>query len=503
MKLKLTNLSVLLALVLGLVSCMHDNFNECPINVPEPKSNVYLNFSVGILRQANEGRTRANNTTDEENYFENPSSYYEKIKTLRILILRGERTTNVDYLKDSTDYVEHNRLISINDLGVDMLGDLTFKVRGGEKKNLYFIANEEFISKKTGINFDDIKPNEIFDGNRLENLILTRISDVSLIDNQEESAEKYYIPMCEDYEIAVPMPVQDEQYIDYGNFFITRAAVKCSFNVKFASNEFSNKSLYLKKIIFNGFSDKEYFFPQNTVYTDLIVDPISGLEGKFIESYDTPADLTQTSFTFDCDIPFSKDYVPFSPPLYFPESLANTDYSVSVILDVKDKFDKFQGEEIVLPPVKLNNLPSLPRNTHVMVNMTLTDHSIENAEVTVFPYTGVYLNPEFGFSPETQQPGSISQTEIELTVGQTAILTASFNLDNTTIKNLIWVTSNADVVTVSTADEEGVVMTTGDAITVPSGKAVMLTAKKAGEATITVYAQNGQIVTCKVTVKQS
>ncbi|MDE6523115.1 MAG: Ig-like domain-containing protein, partial [Muribaculaceae bacterium] len=75
---------------------------------------------------------------------------------------------------------------------------------------------------------------------------------------------------------------------------------------------------------------------------------------------------------------------------------------------------------------------------------------------------------------------AISNTELSLTEGDTATLTATIAPENATDKTVTWTSSDEAVATVSA---EGVV-----------------TAVKAGTATITVASSNGKIATCKVTV---
>ena len=77
---------------------------------------------------------------------------------------------------------------------------------------------------------------------------------------------------------------------------------------------------------------------------------------------------------------------------------------------------------------------------------------------------------------------SLDKTEVELTEGDTHILTATINPDNATNKNVIWSSSNASVATVS------------------NGK---VTAVKAGTATITVTTEDGgKTATCRVMVNE-
>ena len=104
-----------------------------------------------------------------------------------------------------------------------------------------------------------------------------------------------------------------------GPFFITRAAVKFSFNIKSDYGE----GLYLKSLTFNSLADREYFLPKSTVYSpakptfhkdgnsarptapktsdtgDTSIDP--DLSGRFITKYDIPEDAKHSPFTFKFD----------------------------------------------------------------------------------------------------------------------------------------------------------------------------------------------------------
>ncbi len=76
---------------------------------------------------------------------------------------------------------------------------------------------------------------------------------------------------------------------------------------------------------------------------------------------------------------------------------------------------------------------------------------------------------------------SLSRHELSLTVGGSAKLTATISPSNTQSKKVIWYWSDDAVISI---DKNGIV-----------------TAKKAGTATITVKTDNGKTDTCKVTVK--
>lgn len=90
-------------------------------------------------------------------------------------------------------------------------------------------------------------------------------------------------------------------------------------------------------------------------------------------------------------------------------------------------------------------------------------------------------NPLDIFGPIEVTKISISKIKIELRTGKTKTLKATVEPENATYKKVTWKSSNPKVATV---DENGLV-----------------TAKRGGEAVITVAAEGGKFVTCVVTVK--
>ena len=81
-----------------------------------------------------------------------------------------------------------------------------------------------------------------------------------------------------------------------------------------------------------------------------------------------------------------------------PNPTSTEPYSLTMTISGKDKDS--EGNDIFVDthtfgPVELPNLPFLPRNTHVVINIHLTGTDIE-CTVKLVPYTGIWLDPDFG-----------------------------------------------------------------------------------------------------------
>lgn len=432
---------IALCLIAGLagISCDGDRNAATPDPIPAEKM-VNLAFSVVAPDAVSQSESRAIVINpDKDNYFEREDSQYEKIHTLRIIILRPgtdfqgkpvkdkdgkpilDPTTGNPYKK----IIEHNRFFTFNDNGVVRYDDMNITVHGGENKTIYIIANEEGINsnrpeEETKVNLSNLKPDDPYAPGTIEDIEIHAAGGI-LYDNRTEAAKKTYIPMAEVYEdVYIEMPETPElREQKVGPFFITRAAVKFSFNITAEDNE----GLYLKSLTFNSLADKEYLLPRNTTYepekptfgkdgnsgdTNGIKNPSDtgnsdidpDISGRFITEYDIPEDATHSPLTFefnDEDKLGKKVPTEISLPIYFCESKflpldGETDkpYSVELVLHTK-----FGDQTVVATSEKLalGNLPILPRNTHVKINIDLGKNE---ATVELVPYTGVWLKPDFG-----------------------------------------------------------------------------------------------------------
>ncbi|WP_290392760.1 hypothetical protein [uncultured Duncaniella sp.] len=434
---------IALCLLAGLtgISCDGDRNADTPDPIPAEKM-VNLTFSVVAPDAVRQSESRALVTTpDKDNYFEREASKYEKIHTLRIIILRpgtdfqgkpvkdsdGNEIINPHTNKPYDKVVEHNRFFTFNENGVVRYDDMNIKVHGGENKTIYILANEESINANLPagetVNLSSLTPDSPYTADYIENIQIPAGTNGILYDNTNESGA-HYIPMSEVYrDVYIEMPETPElREQKVGPFFITRAAVKFSFNIKSDYGE----GLYLKSLTFNSLADREYFLPKSTVYSpakptfhkvdnsgstdgskkpsdtgDTSIDP--DLSGRFITEYEIPESANHSPFKFKFDgdsIDLKDKTTQISLPIYFCESkflpldgetiADGKPYSVELVLHTK-----FGDQTIVATSEKLtlDNLPILPRNTHVKINIDLV---VNKATVELVPYTGIWLDPDFG-----------------------------------------------------------------------------------------------------------
>ena len=127
--------------------------------------------------------------------------------------------------------------------------------------------------------------------------------------------------------------------------------------------------------------------------------PDPDITGRFITSYEVPSGVTHAPYTFTPtkEIAVTEKGATFYPSLYFCESLFNfagengKPYTVSVTVVTRNgQTSEIEAELDAMP---LDNLPILPRNTHVKVNINIRENT---GTVELKPYTGVYLDPDFG-----------------------------------------------------------------------------------------------------------
>lgn len=425
----------LMAVCAGLAVALCGCSSDMDFPSPEPADgdrlpDVYLTLSVNV---AETGGTNARSRAGEEEppyTFEPTEIRWEMMNTLRVIITRPSGGTQI---------IEHNKRFTLPEPGTTwfstVANKLDFPVRGGEYKTLYLIANEDATGYTDAL--DALKEgdeyNPLGDG-AIENMIITAAqstvpgnddTNLCLIDNRKEQGLSY-VPMSEKYTFFLPdaqnyQPEADgHRYASAGRLFVTRAAVKFSFNITAEHCE----GIFLKRISFNSLADKEYLLPRNTRYSPekMVPDMLNPVENptmnRIVTSYTIPQNATHALFEFplsvDSNMPngpeLSTGTTTLAPEFYFCESgtisTNGSPYSVSITLayqetvkvvneDGEAKWEEVWKED----PFEiefLDNLPSLPRNTHVKVNISFRDRVID-AKVVLVPYIGVDLTPSFGF----------------------------------------------------------------------------------------------------------
>ena len=216
---------------------------------------------------------------------------------------------------------------------------------------------------------DNIKVGEVFPTEEVTNLVVR----VDVPSGQLVGA----LPMSECYQVYVPKTDSECK------LFVTRAAVKFTFRI-------TNRSSVEKKLTglaIKNMADKEYYLPRNAKYES---ENIEGKEYLTIKSFDVPSFVEEYDYNDDLEItlPAMKEGDTPTPielsPIYLLEGKREGKYSVGITVNGV----YLEGE--------LDNLPDkLPRNTHVVVYIMITDKELE-FEVNVEPYREVELKPGFG-----------------------------------------------------------------------------------------------------------
>ncbi len=517
------SLLILFAMVC-LAGCADDLVVLGPDQVQDGDGDVILTLNVSVSNSRGSGVTRAFP-------FEPATIEYEKIHSLRVIIVNEK------------DTVEHNlRVDMAPGYGVDEVKGLDFKVSTNygtekrnennqlirtEKKRIYLIANEDAIP--TGDNLppkmfdieeflnEKLKPGSYF--TESNTVIWNNWSETSgnaptlpeyatpFINN--EGANKKYVLMSEFFDVDVTsnLSVGGDQKTK-ANLFVTRNLVKFRFSI---TADGTTPSFKVKKVIFSNLMQKEYLFPNETIYnppkydadgkvtiedreiTSYVTPSFSHGDGNYIRPYIfEPENFGYNATSSSPTTTFSNTY---EPNLYFCETKnlvkSDTDdtesdselYTVGIEVEFQNKIKDAEGNEIIEPftvqfdAKQLTNLRFLPRNTIVQVNMVINNGILE-AVATVYPYTAVNLNPSYGFEiPSTRI--SLNETETSIEEGQTILIRYTIEPDITTDKTVTWTSSNTDIATVENGLVKGIAPGTVD-----------ITAT-------TVY---GQSATCKVTV---
>lgn len=373
----------------------------CSSRGDEPQSpwNGELYLSLRVYTPDRIKASRAENDNDYN--FQLPTLDTEKINSLRVIIVKPGNGV-------AADTIVHNRLEPVSGVAQSMDG-LRYKVDFATSYYVYLIANEEGL---TGVDINQLFNVTLAQGRVYDNQIESLVLEASepgkpLINN--ETATTNPVPMSEKYQvrtIARPTTSQETYVCTMEqDLFITRGASKFTFNF-YKSEEFfdpdPNDPLEIKGIRIYGLGQSEYFLPTETEYDPPKYEPSTNeYGGRIITSFELPTDkngigdfdfIPNMTITVAELNEYKEDAIPvtYAPQLYFPESKGlsgDAHFQCSVTFD---------GETYV-PPVELPNLQALPRNTHVVVNITVNPQTKALfATVRVLPYTGVNLNPIFG-----------------------------------------------------------------------------------------------------------
>lgn len=363
---------------------------------------LYLCLNVSSTGHAAPG-TRAGDDT----FFEQPELETEKMHTLRIIIVDDREYISEGKRNPFYNQIVHNKFRTLPSAAISSIDDpeLKFNVEFDHDYRIYLIANEQGIPNYDKDYFSStLRQGNFYMDGSLENIQLDAVkSGAEIVDNDnlELGVAPSLIPMTEIFNVKTkqkPIDPTLENTTQVEDLFVTRAFAKFSFIVKKSNNMADDDFHYTFRYIkVSGLIPLEFLFPK-AEYGDPIT--IGSITGMMVNDFSLPAGNGEPgSHVFDLgrviDIAEivtggNLDYR-YTPQLYFTEAKGyeDTDAKFTCSLSLTGEEDDY------LEAKALPNLPSLPRNTHVQIIITINAHGFDT-EVTVLPYTGVNLNPSFG-----------------------------------------------------------------------------------------------------------
>ena len=344
---------------------------------------VYLSLNVGVEESGIPSAQSRAAVTDGY-YFEEPLRPNEQLNNLYVFI-----TDN--------DVVEAMREVKYNRFGQIMDNEnLTFKLTPGDKR-IYLLGNTSSLPAEIHSLIESISVGGRMPVDNLNSAILSRRNTEPFFTSEQD------IPMAETFDISLVLETSDKSTYVYADVFVTRIAVKYTI---LCPDDVSGLSVRLPAL-----ATKQYFMPKDVVYDPGKYRPgqkINGIEGRNIISFDSPAtesDLSEYTITLtgkklvnavnpDGSTASAKTYR--YDPIYMMETPGSV-FSISACVDnglTDEKGNNIGGEWFDYQT--LPNLPLLPRNTHVIVNLS-AKYGFK-CSVDLVPYRGCILEPYFGIT---------------------------------------------------------------------------------------------------------
>lgn len=308
----------------------------------------------------------------------------ENMESLRVIVISGDGV------------VEHNNHYDLTN--ATEAGEYEYRVASPDTKTILLFANEEGYSidsngmeiaggvESLSLYFDALRPGAKVN---VENLKKATIALEHNSIGGKGLSFKTPLPISAIYteEIA------DDQEVVERDYVIHRAAVKYSFRIV-------NRSKFnhtLEKIRIDRIADREYMLPD--------ADWEKGSDDRWqMTDYRTPSTAREQEYVYTLATPLSlptemTEAVEAVPAFYVPEGLkGNSPQRVSISLDGQD-LDVWKNLLWLMPgetQASARPMVDLPRNSHVVVNITIGEDGKLNCIADVQPYTGVKLDPWYG-----------------------------------------------------------------------------------------------------------
>lgn len=359
-------------LIMASLAGCSENIKDGPDTPPGREPQIYLDLAVKAVENlADDARSRA-----EGDYsFEEPTLQNEKLNSLEVIII-----------DKSEKKVEHHRYVEYDERGnIKYSDNLRFPVTSGDKK-IYLFGNtgslpgpvvDRIRSYTKGVGYDPENNPEF------ETMTVTRENGKPYLTSRNN------IPMSEAFDITVdPIADDESNRFQQQHLFVTRLATKFTIRIdKKYYDEYQFSTVRLDKM-----ATKQYVLPFETVYNPIKTNTgqtIGGVTGRNITGFDSPADNNNSEFglqlgrsTATKEIDGIQMYE--FAPVYLMET-PGEEFKLAI------QFQNGDWSEWK----KLNNLPLLPRNTHVIIQIKNT-HGNLTMEVVLQPYKEVILEPGFG-----------------------------------------------------------------------------------------------------------
>ena len=288
-----------------------------------------------------------------------------------------------------------------------------FRVRKEEKKDVYVIANESATAGNISLGGS---------GGSFGNMISYRFDDRVRVGSPfpREDVEGIMMGLGKDEEIRhrLPMSAKYSVYVSSDNlrrtFALHRAAVR--YDVEIVNNTGSQMPLRVDAVSLTRQLGAQSLFPRVERRADgkpmaqcfsydasgILTEDATGaapsqqVDGSYTEYYESnlvnPAGAPETTFVKPLALTVANGGSVTVPPFYLLEGLplqASAPYAVGITVN---------GAEYSLTK-PLDKVKALPRNTRVVIRITLGAAGIE-CIVEAIPYTGVKLDPIFGITPK-------------------------------------------------------------------------------------------------------
>lgn len=379
-------LLILLTLSAGACSSSHDELTPW-------KGELSLVLQIGVVESGNTP-TRA---SEEPDNYEIATQDVEKLHTVRIIIVKKAKDTSA---KDTIVYNDYQPLGSPG----NQISGLRYKVDFSTQYRIYLVANESGITDTDVPNLlkETLAAGKEYPENALENLKLSASKIGGYLINNTDESEPTIVPMSEMYDITtISRPTTNSletlKLEMEEKLFVTRAASKFTFRFfKDENYREEGNQLQIQKVKITGLGQKEYLIPRDTKYSPGKYEQATNGE-RHITEFTLPDKNDENSttgehiFTFPepISIPsLTSGGFTYSPPIYFPESQGEGEDS---------KFQcsiSYDGEHY-LQPVDLDLPTKLPRNTHVIVNITIGNKGALFYKVEVEPWEPRYHEIDF------------------------------------------------------------------------------------------------------------